>query len=202
MQKIAVFGGTFNPIHNGHIHLVKEFSKRLGFDQVLLVPSRVPPHKQAKDLASAADRLAMCRLAALEFQFEVSEIEIERRGFSYTSDTLRELKRIYPDAELYFITGEDMFLTLANWHNAKCIFSLATLCAAPRSYGGMEKLLEYSEILRRGGAKTAIENIDYLPISSTMVRVAVKQGKNLAGLVPAAVAEYIIENNLYLERKP
>lgn len=202
MQKVAVFGGTFNPIHNGHVHLATEFSKRLNADQVLLIPSRVPPHKQAKDLASSKDRLAMCRLAAHEYHFEVSEIELERTGLSYTSDTLRELKQIYPDAELFFITGEDMFLTLASWHEAKSIFSLATLCAAPRSYSGMEKLSRYSEFLRENGAKTVIENIDYLPISSTMVRTAAKQGKNLTAFVPVTVADYIIENKLYLEREP
>jgi len=201
MQKIAIFGGTFNPIHNGHIHLAKQFALLLGVKKMILIPALMPPHKQAKNLASAKDRLEMCRLAAAENLFEVSDIEIKRQDLSYTSDTLRELKQTYPDSELYFITGEDMFLTLTHWHEAQTIFELATLCAAPRSNSGLEKLLDYAKILQRYSAKTIIENIDYLPISSTMVRNAVKNGKNIAGLVPPVVADYIIENNLYLEQE-
>lgn len=198
MQKIAIFGGTFNPIHNGHIHLAKQFALQLGVDKVILIPTCVPPHKQAPDLASAQDRLAMCVLAAAEDLFEVSDIEMKRSGPSYTADTLRELKLTYPDSEFYLITGEDMFLTLERWHKSQTIFDLAVLCAAPRSSDGLEKLREYAGMMQQHGAKTNIQNIEYLPISSTMVRDAVKRGENIAGLVPTLVADYIAENKLYL----
>lgn len=201
MQKIAIFGGTFNPVHNGHIHLAKQFAQMLNAEKVLLIPSHVPPHKQAKDLASAKDRLEMCRLAAEDTLFEVSDIEIKRQGLSYTSDTLRELKQTYPDSELYLITGEDMFLTLESWHEAQAIYKLATLCAAPRSETGLQRLVDYAETLQRDGAKTVVKNIKYLPISSTMVRNAVKNGTSITGLVPPVIADYIFENNLYLEQE-
>ncbi len=200
MQKIAIFGGTFNPIHNGHIHLAKQFVQQLGADKVILIPTCVPPHKQARDLASEKDRLQMCRLAAVGNLFEVSDIEIKRQGLSYTSDTLRELKQIHPDSEFYLITGEDMFLTLESWHEPQTIFALATLCAAPRSSGGLQPLLDYARVLQGSGAKTIIKNIEYLAVSSTMVRDAVKKGKSIAGLVPPKVMDYIAENKLYLEQ--
>ena len=198
MQKIAIFGGTFNPIHNGHIHLAKQFALQLGVDKVILIPTCVPPHKQAPDLASAKDRLAMCGLAATGGLFEVSDIEMKRSGPSYTADTLRELKLTYPDSEFYLITGEDMFLTLEKWYKSQTIFSLAVLCAAPRSSDGLEKLRKYAGMMQQHGAKTNIQNIEYLPISSTMVRDAVKRGESIAGLVPSLVADYIVENKLYL----
>jgi nicotinate-nucleotide adenylyltransferase len=106
---------------------------------------------------------------------------------------------VYPDSEFYFITGEDMFLTVQNWYQPEVIYSLATLCAAPRSSEGLENLKKHAAFLEWCGAKTIIANIDYLPISSTMVREAVKQGQSIAELVPAAVADYILGNNLYLE---
>jgi len=198
MQKIAIFGGTFNPIHNGHIHLAKQFALQLGVDKVILIPTCVPPHKRARDLASAKDRLAMCCLAAADDLFEVSDIEIKRSGPSYTADTLCEMKLIYPHSEFYLITGEDMFLTLEKWYKSQTIFELATLCAAPRSSDGIEALCDYAGIMQQHGAKTIIENIEYLPVSSTMVRNAVKRGESIVGLVPTLVADYIAENKLYL----
>ena len=199
MRKIAIYGGTFNPIHNGHVHLAKQFAEFLNVDKVLLIPTHVPPHKQVGDLASAKDRLEMCRLASTDSLFEASDIEIKREGPSYTSDTLQELKKANPHAKFYLITGEDMFLTIQNWHESQIIYSLATLCAAPRSLKGLQPLINFAKILEQNGAETIVKNIDYLPISSTMVRDAVKKGESMAELVPAAVADYILGNNLYLE---
>lgn len=201
MQKIAVFGGTFNPIHNGHIHLIKQFAQRIDAEKVLLIPTYQPPHKCVPDLAPSNDRFQMCRLACEESIFEVSSMELKRKGPSYTADTLRELKKIYPASELYLITGEDMFLTLKKWYEAETIFRLAVLCAAPRSSDGLQPLLDCAENFERSGARTFIQNIEYLPISSTMVRDAVQNGKSIAGLVPPKVADYIAKNKLYLERK-
>lgn len=201
MQKIAVFGGTFNPIHNGHIHLVKQFAQRIGAEKVLLIPTYQPPHKRALNLASSKDRLQMCRLACEKSLFEVSSMELKRKGPSYTADTLLELKKIYPASELYLIMGEDMFLTLKKWYEAETIFRLAVLCAAPRSSDGLQPLLDCAADFERNGARTFIQNIEYLPISSTMVRDAVQNGKSIAGLVPPKVADYIAKNKLYLEQK-
>lgn len=200
MRKIAVFGGTFNPIHNGHIHLAKCFAELLHVEKVLVIPTNIPPHKQAPNLASAQARLAMCRLAVCNDPlFEVSSIEVCRSGPSYTAETLCELKQIYPDSELFLLTGEDMFVTLEQWYHPETIYSLSTICAAPRSKAGSTALCAYAEKLRSKGVKTRVENINYLPISSTMVREAVKAGKSISALVPKAVEQYIYAKKLYLE---
>ncbi|NLJ30233.1 MAG: nicotinate (nicotinamide) nucleotide adenylyltransferase [Clostridiales bacterium] len=198
MRKTGVYGGTFNPIHNGHIHLAKQFAQQLGLDRVLLIPAFVPPHKFAPDLAPAEHRLAMCRLASPGTLLEVSDMEIRRKGASYTCETLRELKKRNPEDELYLLMGEDMFLTVQDWCHPEVLYSLSVLCAAPRSGDGTARILEQVNRLERAGAKTAVCNIQYLPVSSTMVRGAVKKGESIAGMVPAAVAEYIRENQLYL----
>ena len=171
MNRIAIFGGTFNPIHNGHLHIAQQFEKQLHVQRLLFIPTFVPPHKQISDLAPAEDRLEMCRLACLGTSYEVSDLEIRRGGPSYTADTLAELKQNNPGTELYFITGEDMFLTL--------------------------ELHAYAKRLAAHGARVILLNIDYLPVSSTMVRDAVRQGRSIDALVPPRVAHYIQENGLY-----
>jgi len=199
VEKIAVFGGTFNPIHNGHLHLVKSFAEILQVNRALIIPTGTPPHKQVHDLAPAADRLAMCRLAVAGSNlFEIDDMEIRRGGASYTSVTLKQLKTLYPESELFLITGEDMFTTLADWHDSQTIFSLATICAAPRNKDGITHLLQYAGQLRKQGAKTIVKPVPYLPISSTMVRKAVREEKDISGLVPVAVEAYIRTNKLYL----
>lgn len=199
MRKIAVYGGTFNPIHNGHIHLAEQFKKLIGFDRVILIPTNVPPHKEALMLASAEDRLQMCRLAALDAGFEVSDIEVKRSGRSYTADTLELLKKAEPEAEFYLMMGEDMFLTLLSWRRPDKILELSTICAAPRSWQGLKKLEEYAEKLKERGGRVVLGDIEYLPVSSTMVRDGIREGKDIAGLVPRGVADYIKTKHLYEE---
>lgn len=198
MANIGLYGGTFNPIHEAHVHLVTDFADQLGLEQVLLMPTFQPPHKQAHHLASAEDRLAMCRLAAAsDSRIQVSDLEIQRQGKSYTAETLEELHRLYPGNEWYLMMGEDMFLTVNDWRWPERIYRLATLCAAPRSPDGMERLRQHAAFLETKGAKTRICDIRFLPVSSTMVREAVAQGKSLEGMVSPQIARYIAEKGLY-----
>lgn len=197
MKKLAIFGGTFNPVHNGHLHLVQGFRERLGLDRVLLIPSRVPPHKAAADLADAKDRLEMCRLAAQPYGLEVSDLELLREGPSYTVDTLRQLHQTNSDAELYLLMGADMFLTLEHWYQSEELFRLARMCAVPRDENGRSELLAYAKHLESLGVKTHVEELSLLPISSTLVRERIGQGLPITGLVPKAVEEYITEHHLY-----
>lgn len=202
MKRLLIYGGTFNPIHRAHLHLAREFQKRINAEKVILIPARVPPHKEALDLASGEDRYQMCCLAAKEESgFEVSNMELIREGPSYTSDTLEQISREYPDCELFFITGEDMFLTLLTWHDPQKILKNATICGAPRSRSGLFRMRAYAQKLRDCGGKTLVEDISYLPISSTMVRKALQEGKNIRPLVPDSVADYIEKHSLYQERK-
>jgi nicotinate-nucleotide adenylyltransferase len=197
--KTGIYGGTFNPIHRGHIHLLEEFTRRLELDRVLLIPTRVPPHKLAPELASGEDRMAMCRLAVGDLpHLQISDIEMRREGKSYTAETLEELSRQYPEDQFYLLMGEDMFLTVERWYRPETIFFLATVCATPRSAHGMGKLLmKKEEYASRYGARCMVEDIPYLPISSTQVRDWVREGRDITPLVPEAVAGYIKEQGIY-----
>ena len=198
-MKTGIYGGTFNPIHNGHLHIVEEFRRGLGLDRVLLIPTRVPPHKAAPDLASAGERFAMCRLAAQGKPWlELSDIEMRREGKSYTAETLEELSALYPQDQFYLLMGEDMFLTLGRWYRPETIFSLASVCTTPRSPDGLDalrqKALEYTGQFQ---ARCFLEHIPYLPISSTQVRQAGARGEDVSGLVPQAVAADMKARGLY-----
>lgn len=200
-MKIGIYGGTFNPIHLGHIHILKEFIRRLKLDRAILIPTHVPPHKQSHDLASGEERAAMCRIAAgeiLEAPVEVSSIELNREGKSYTAETLQELKRQYPYDEFYLLMGEDMFLTVHQWYRPETIFSLAAVCGTPRSEDGLQKLYEQKEFLEETyGARCAVEDITYFPASSTEVRALAQRGESLSALVPETVENYIKTRGLY-----
>ena len=116
MDKLGIFGGTFNPIHNGHVSLAKHYIQALGLDELLVIPTKQPPHKSAPDLAPASARLRLCRLAFAGVpEAVVSDMEIVRSGKSYTVDTVAQLRAMYPHAELYLLVGSDMFLTFSQW---------------------------------------------------------------------------------------
>ena len=199
-QKIALFGGTFDPIHNGHIRLAAEFARRLKLDKVILMPTYVPPHKVKPEMAPAADRLEMCRLAAgNDPLFTVSDLEISRGGASFTADTLEALCGQYPDARWYLITGADMFLTMGTWWRFEDIAATAVLCAAPRDGVSMAELEAYAARLEAEGAVCALENIPLTPLSSTEIREKLRRGEAVDQLVPAAVAGYIAAKRLYTE---
>ena len=200
-MKIGIYGGTFNPIHLGHIHILREFILRLGLSKAILIPTHVPPHKQTFDLASGEERVAMCEQAAKEITeapVEVSTMELEREGKSYTAETLEELTRQHPEDEFYLLMGEDMFLTIHQWYHPEIIFSLATVCGSPRSGDGLQKLCEQQEFLEETyGARCRVENIPYFPASSTEVRELAQQGESLSRLVPESVEDYIKTHGLY-----
>ncbi len=200
MEKLLVYGGTFNPIHNGHLHLAQAFLSITGAKHLLLVPTRVPPHKRAKSLASGAMRLEMCRLAIEGREgWQVSPMELERPGPSYTADTLDELAARYPGTALYFVTGEDMFLTLLDWHDPARILRRAVICAAPRSLEGLSRMQAYGKKIEEAGGRVLVRDVAYLPVSSTQVRAEVAAGRPIDRLVPPKVARFIAENSLYRE---
>lgn len=200
-MKIALFGGTFDPIHEGHLRLAREFAKRLSLDRIILMPTFVPPHKLKTQMAPSADRLAMCRLAAGDDPlFAVSDLEISRGGASFTADTLASLKEKQPDAEWYLITGADMFLTLGTWNRFDEIARIAVLCAAPRCGVTAERLKEYAGELEKFGAHCEIQDIPEFEVNSTELRQRIQNGQSLEGLVPPAVGRYIAEHKLYTEQ--
>lgn len=191
-MKIGVFGGTFNPPHNGHVRLAKAAADELKLDKLLVIPSCIPPHKIAAKLADGQERLEMCRLAfGCDPRFEVSPMELERGSRSYTVETLRELKALYPDSELYFIVGSDMLESFDKWYLWQEILSLSVLCAASREEGYNPDLSRFGKLAER----IKIITLDPLEVSSTQIRNST--GEVSPELIDPKVAAYIREHGLY-----
>lgn len=197
-RKIGVFGGTFNPIHNGHINLVESYYNELELDEILVIPTNIPPHKTVDSEVSSRDRLKMLELAFKEFPYvTVSDIELLAGGKSYTILTLQKLLEIYPDDKLFLIIGGDMFLCFEQWKEYKKILSICTVCTAPREQGELKKLLEYQNIIDPQKRHTIVLNAPILELSSSQIRSKAKNQKELHNLVPKKVFEYIVKKGLY-----
>ena len=208
---IGVFGGTFDPIHVGHLRTAHECRIRLGLAEVRFIPNSVPPHREPA-LASAATRLQMVEAAVAGIDgFTVDSRELDRDGPSYTIDTLRELRRDFPDATLCLILGLDAFLTLPSWREWRSLFDLAHLIIARRPGGQIaleqelretvgQRVVQSVDALRaRGsGCLLAIE-VTQLDISSTALRASIAAGVSPAYLVPDAVWEVMRETGIYSE---
>ena len=198
-MRLSMFGGSFDPIHNGHTALAHAFVKKLELDKVFIIPAFIPPHKQKHSNVTPEQKLDMCRLAFDgDDMFQVSDIEIKRQGASYTYMTLEELSAIYPHDEFFLITGADMFMTIHHWRNPEIIFRLATVCGVPRNNDDISDLEKQAEFLHSIGAKTEILDAGIMTVSSTDVRTRIKNGESIHGLVPEPVEQYIKENKLYL----
>lgn len=199
MSKIGIFGGTFNPIHNGHILLAQYCKEEIELDRVILIPTYSPPHKESPDLAKETDRLNMCRLVCENIEgFEVSDIEIRRKGKSYSYQTLISLKEIYLNDELYFIMGADMFLSLDKWKNPEIIFQKASIIAVPRDNSDFYELNNYyKSVIAPMGAKAYILPNSVMQVSSSYIRENVENYNIVKNLIDRKVYDYIASNKLY-----
>ncbi len=197
-MKIAVLGGTFNPIHNGHLNVVNSVLQSLCPDKLIIMPTGTPPHKQAKDLASDNDRIAMIKLAVKEKEtVTVSDYEILKEGKSYTVLTMEHLNELYPNDELYFVMGSDMLKTFLNWYMPERIMQLATLVGICRDEDVRDEDKRSVERIIQAGGRCILINSPAVEVSSTEVRQKAKLGKDVSSLVPLSVAEYIKSNELY-----
>lgn len=198
-QKVAVFGGTFNPIHLGHLHLCAECQREYQFQKIILMPDNLPPHKQVQQLATAQQRLDMCRLAAEDIPFlKVSDLELRLKGVSYTVQTLRKLTQNFPEVEWHWIIGSDMLYTFHQWYRYEEILSMAKVVAGAREQAEYDKMLSYREQL--GSLKNRVEIIRLAakPLSSTQVRKALETGEPVVrDYLPEQVFSYIREHGLY-----
>ena len=201
-MKIGIYGGTFNPIHMGHISAARFAVDYLGLDQLCLIPTGIPPHKQlASDAPSPEHRLAMAQLAAEAIgpQARASAVELHRQGRSYTIDTLRELKKEHQGDRLYLLMGADMFLAFQNWHSPGEIAGLCTLCAFGRSEADTEELfaVQRDYLHRTFGADVVTLVLPHITdISSTCLRGSLERGGGREYLDPA-VYGYILRKGLY-----
>lgn len=198
-MKTGIFGGTFNPVHKGHIMLAEYCMESVGLDRIIMIPTAVPPHKISNDLASEDDRLNMCKLACRgKENFFVSDIEIKRQGKSYTYETLTQLKEIYPDDHLYTIMGADMFLTLDRWKNPKIIFEKSSIITIPRDEENKLELENfYNNVLKAMGASSVILPNPVMSVSSTFIRENLDNFNLISDMLDKGVYDYIIKNNLY-----
>lgn len=199
MQRIAIFGGSFNPVHNAHIELAEQFIKSENLDKVILVPTGITPLKDNKDIIDTRHRMNMCRLAIKHHEkIELSDIETSRHGISYTSDTISLLKKQFDnDTDFYLIVGADMFSTLTKWHDFKYIFTSATILVAPRNDIDYISLSAIYQSYKKYNCKAVI-SCDYIgDLSSTMIRDMIKNGSDLSNYLNKDVIDYINDNNLY-----
>jgi len=187
-MKIGILGGTFNPIHIGHLILAEEAREKLLLDRVIFVPAYLPPHKDTADIAPAQHRFQMIEAAIKGNKFfAVSDIEIKRDGLSYTIDTLKEFKKTYRDDELYFISGSDLLKYLDEWKDLNEILKIVKFVVATRPGYPLDKIPSYIQTV-------AIRAVD---VSAFEVRSCVKQNRSFRYLVPEGVFAYINRERLY-----
>ena len=216
MRKIGIFGGSFDPVHYGHLRPALEVLEALSLDHMLFVPSGQPPHREAPQ-APATTRLAMLRAAvADEPRFRVDERELKRATPSYTFDTLEDLKREYPRDRLVLMLGLDAFLGFTRWHRWKEILDLAHIVVAHRPGSALDEQVSHSEIamlvqerevddtqalLRREAGNIMLQPVTQLEISSRQLREMLARGADVRYLVPEAVRRLIQDSHCYAEVK-
>jgi len=194
-RRLGVMGGTFDPIHHGHLLTAEEAAVQFGLEQVIFVPTGQPWMKAEREVSPAEDRYLMTVIAtASNPRFTVSRIEIDRAGPTYTVDTLRALRELHPEAELFFVTGADAMLEIFQWKDPSELLSLAHFIAATRP--GYD-LARFESSAPTAHPNVSVMNIPALAISSTDIRQRVREGRPIRYLVPEGVKSYIEKVGLY-----
>lgn len=198
MKKYGIFGGSFNPIHYGHLMICEYIKEEMGLDKVIFIPTGNPPHKEID--VSAEDRYQMVKLAiASNSDFEISDIETTRVKLSYTVDTIKELKKTYKEEKLYFLIGLDSLFQLKTWKKIKDLSREIEFVVAQRpGYLDEENIKREIEFLRESyGTKITLIKTPLYEISSTDLRQRIKEDKSLRYLIPEKVIDYIKESDFY-----
>lgn len=198
-KKVGIIGGTFNPVHTGHLMLAEWAKEEAGLDQVLFIPAGCPYMKNAGDVLDGEQRLEMVELAIRDREdFICSDMEIRRKGYTYTYETLEMLRKQNPDTQYFFIMGADCLFSLESWACPERIFAACTLIAAARNGSPIEEMEKKCRELeeRFHGSICLVEFLE-IEISSTDIRTRVKAGRSIRYMVPDPVRSYIEENRLY-----
>lgn len=196
-MKTCIFGGTFDPVHFGHINLAINAKKLIQPDRMLIIPSFIPPHKSPELSASSHHRLEMAKIASEIVGCEVSDIEIKRNDVSYSVYTLEQLKKDgYGD--IYFIMGADMCFCIEKWYEFKRVLSLMTIVTAPRRADEYETLLSHAKHLKEAyNADCVVGDFEVTEISSTLLREMIQRNEDVSKYIPQKAIEYIDKNRLY-----
>lgn len=193
VKKTGIFGGAFNPVHNGHVRLAEEAVKQLKLRRLLIIPTYVSPHKHT-ELLPYEDRAEMCRRAFGHIPgAEVSDIEVRLGGTSYSINTIRALKELYPDENFFLLIGGDMLFSFDKWYRYESILKEVKVCAAARDGDSLADMMEYANELGR----IKVLPTQVVEMSSTEVREKAAAGGDISAMVPAGVADYIHEKGLY-----
>ena len=200
-MKLGIYGGTFSPVHNGHIAAARRFRDELGLDKLLIIPAKLPPHKSAEGMVDAFERFRLCELAfENEEKTEISDMEIKREGTSFTYYTVKELRDSGYD-DIYLLVGTDMMMYFDKWHRWEEIISMCTLVLALRavpSESDLEQIRAKMDGFRaENGARIIELEIDPVDVSSTQVRNGLKAHRDVSGLIPEKEYDYIIKKGLY-----
>jgi len=199
---VALFGGSFNPIHFGHLIAARAIAEYLDLERVILIPAAQPPHKWSHQLAQAHHRLEMCRLAvAGEPRLEVSDTEFQQGGMNYSIRSVQEFRRtLAPDIRLYWIIGADTLPMLRHWHRLREMLELCRIITAARpgfEHPDLSGLLETLSPEQVNRIRDGILPTPHIDISATEIRWRVREGKSIRYLVPEPVREYILDHDLY-----
>lgn len=193
VKKTGVFGGAFNPVHNGHVRLAEEAVKQLKLRRLLIIPTYVSPHKHT-ELLPFEDRAEMCRRAFGHIPgAEVSDIEVRLGGTSYSINTVRALREMYPDEQLFLLIGGDMLFSFDKWYKYESLLKETKVCAVARDDDSLVDMMEYANEIGR----VKVLPTQAVTMSSTQVRETVANGGDISEMVPAGVAEFIREKGLY-----
>ena len=198
-MKIGIMGGTFDPIHNGHLILSEYIREKCKLDKVIFIPTGKPPHKNSNNISDNNIRKKMVELAIESNpNFAISTIEMDSVETSYTIDTIKELKNIYDRDELYIIIGGDSLLNLETWKDYKELISIANIIVADRYTPNMEEMVEkIKEFNNKYNGNIVRINTPIIHISSTIIRERVKEDLSIKYLLPDILEKYIIKNHLY-----
>lgn len=197
--RIGLMGGTFDPIHNGHLLLAENSRKAFNLDKIIFMPAGIPPHKKDKHLSSNTHRYNMTLLAINSNRhFFLSDMELKKEGISFTIDTIKYLKSLYIDTEIYFILGSDSLFQIDTWKDYQELLTLCHFIVAPRPNCHNEKLENTVNTLNSlYNSSIHIVEGPVLDISSSEIRDRVRKGLSISYLVPKPVEEYIYKHGLY-----
>lgn len=196
IRKLAIFGGTFDPVHIGHKRILRAAGKLLGLDRAFIIPAKEPPHKEGAKITSGEDRLEMCKTAFAGLpKAVVSDWELTREGKSYSIDTVTGIKGLFPDAKIFFLMGSDMFMSVDSWHRSDELLKLCIPVCMPRAADNVDLLKIQAAKL----GKALVIDLKPLDISSTQIRelIAAERWDEAGKYLDSGVLAYIRAHGLY-----